>query len=174
MSRFRVVLVEPEIPSNTGNIGRTCVATGTRLELVGPLGFEISSSQLKRAGLDYWPHLDWKYYFSWEEWKKQCPRNSRIWFFSTKGNQSLYNSTFQPEDVLVFGRETGGLGEKILSKYKKQILKIPMSDQTRSLNLSNAVAIALYEALRQTPRFFKKSYHLNNRPDLKQKVDILG
>ena len=153
MSRFRIVLVEPEIPSNTGNIGRTCVATGTRLDLIGPLGFEISSPQLKRAGLDYWPHLNWKYYPSWKEWEKQHSEDSRMWFFSTKGTQSLYNSTFQPEDVLIFGRETGGLGEKILNKYKKQILKIPMSDQTRSLNLSNAAAIALYEALRQTDSF---------------------
>ncbi len=153
MSDFRVVLVEPEIPSNTGNIGRTCVATGTRLELVGPLGFEISSSQLKRAGLDYWPHLDWKYYSSWEKWEKKYAKNSRLWFFSTKGARSLYNSIFQPEDVLIFGRETGGLGEKILNKYKKQTIAVPMTNQTRSLNLSNTVAVALYEALRQTDAF---------------------
>ncbi|MCY4512227.1 MAG: tRNA (cytidine(34)-2'-O)-methyltransferase [Bdellovibrionales bacterium] len=154
-NNFRVVLVEPEIPSNTGNIGRTCVATGTRLELVGPLGFKISSSRLKRAGLDYWPLLDWKYYASWAIWEKQHPENSRAWFFSTKGQDSLYNATFKPGDVLVFGRETGGLGKEILNKYKKQTLAIPMSDQTRSLNLSNAVAITLYEALRQTKSFSK-------------------
>ena len=161
MSHFRVVLVEPEIPANTGNIGRTCVATAARLELVGPLGFEISSAQLKRAGLDYWPRLNWKYYPNWKSWKNQCPKNSRIWFFSTKGSHSLYDVTFQPKDTLVFGRETGGLGEKVLKKYTNQTVVIPMPGKTRSLNLSNAVSVALYEALRQT-RVFAKNFSIQS------------
>ena len=150
MSGFQIVLVEPEIPSNTGNIGRTAVATETRLDLVGPLGFEISSSQLKRAGLDYWPHLKWKYHPNWVAWKNQCPKKSRVWCFSTKGQHSLYDCKFLPEDVLVFGRETSGLGETILKEYSERTVFIPMPGPVRSLNLSNAVAVVLYEALRQT------------------------
>ena len=152
MSNFRIVLVRPEIPSNTGNIGRTCVAVGATLDLVGPLGFEISSPHLKRAGLDYWPRLSWNYYTDWDHWKSRFPEK-RSWFFSTKGCHSLYNVTFHPGDALVFGRETGGLGEKILNKHREQTVVIPMPGQVRSLNLANSTAVALYEALRQTGAF---------------------
>lgn len=152
MSGFRIVLVEPEIPSNTGNIGRTVVATAASLDLVGPLGFKISSSQLKRAGLDYWPRLKWKYYTNWATWKNQCPKENRLWFFSTKGRHSLYDCKFLSGDVLIFGKETSGLKKDILKEHHERTVAIPMAGPVRSLNLANAVAVALYEALRQNKK----------------------
>ena len=151
---MNVVLVEPEIPSNTGNIGRTCVATNTPLHLVGPLGFHIDDKQLKRAGLDYWPHLNYKLYKSWQDWKIKHLNLKRVWFFSTKGQFSLYETRFAVGDFLVFGSETKGLPLNCLKEYRNRTLFIPMrSSSTRSLNLANTVAITLYEALRQVKGF---------------------
>ena len=145
---FKVALIEPEIPSNTGNIGRTCVAAESELQLVGPLGFQITDKNLKRAGLDYWPHLKYKCYKNFKEWEKQEPLE-RAWFFSTKGRNSLYGCPFQKGDLLVFGKETKGLGPEILKRFKKQTVFIPFTGKVRSLNLSNVVAVALFEALRR-------------------------
>ena len=150
MKPFKVVLVEPEIPSNTGNIGRTCVATSSILHLVKPLGFEISDKQLRRAGLDYWTHLNYKIYENWTDWQTENPINKRVWFLSTKAKQSLYDVDIHLGDTFVFGKETKGLDENLLFQYEKQALKIPFSGPVRSLNLANAVSITLFEALRQT------------------------
>ena len=147
-SNFKVALIEPEIPSNTGNIGRTCVATNSELQLVGPLGFQITDKNLKRAGLDYWTHLKYKYYENLKEWESK-EQLTRAWFFSTKGENLLYDCPIQKEDILVFGKETKGLSQNLLSTYKNQTVRIPFTGKVRSLNLSNAVAIALFEASRQ-------------------------
>ena len=149
MTNFKVVLVQPEIPSNTGNIGRTCVATRSELHLVGPLGFEISDKRLKRAGLDYWPYLKYKEHKNFENWQAENPISSRTWFFSTKAHKILYDVSFKAGDTFVFGRETKGLDEEILSQYKEQALLIPFVGQVRSLNLANAVSVALFEGFRQ-------------------------
>ena len=145
---FKLALIEPEIPSNTGNIGRTCVAANSELQLVGPLGFKITNSKLKRAGLDYWPLLKYTYYENLEEWKKREDM-SRAWFFSAKGGQSLYDCHIHIGDILVFGKETKGLSPDLLESYPQQTVLIPFPGKVRSLNLSNAVAIALFEALKQ-------------------------
>jgi len=148
LSLFKVALIEPEIPSNTGNIGRTCVAAQIPLELIGPLGFKLTDKYLKRAGLDYWDHLNYSYTPSWREWlSKQNP--NKLWLFSVKGKKSLYNCSFQPGETLVFGKETKGLPEELLSQMPKKIVRIPFQGKARSLNLSNVVAIAVFEALRQ-------------------------
>lgn len=146
---FNVVLVEPEIPNNTGNIGRTCVATEAHLHLVGPLGFEISDRQLKRAGLDYWPHLQWTYHENWEAWWSQVTNSSRVFFFSTKAQQPYFSHKFAAGDWLVFGKETRGLPESLLARYATQALTIPMFGPVRSLNLANSVAVTLFEGIRQ-------------------------
>ncbi len=146
---FQVVLVEPEIPSNTGNIGRTCAASNSGLHLVAPLGFEISDRRLKRAGLDYWPLLKYRIYESFRQWEAVRPPAPQTLFFSTKGKRSLYEIKIQPGAALVFGRETGGLGGEILAQYKKQTVAIPFPGPVRSLNLANAAAVAVFEALRQ-------------------------
>ncbi len=147
---FHVVLVEPEIPNNTGNIGRTCVATKSSLHLVEPLGFDISNKQLRRAGLDYWPHLTWKMYSSWQNCKKAISSPpDRIFYFSTKGQRSIYDSSFRKGDWFVFGKETKGLGDQMLKENREQTVALPMLGAVRSLNLANAVAITLYEGLRQ-------------------------
>ena len=151
---LQVVLVEPEIPPNTGNIARTCAATGTRLHLVHPLGFEISDKQVKRAGLDYWPHVDLHEHASLEECLHATGGGQRAWYLSKKADRSLYDVEFQPGDTLVFGPETRGLPEPLLEKAGANALRIPMrGDAVRSLNLGNAVAVTLYEALRQTGGF---------------------
>ena len=146
---FNIVLVEPEIPQNTGNIGRTCVATNCDLHLVGKLGFEINDKNLKRAGLDYWPHLRWKQHTSWEEWWSQVPDPRRVFFFSTKVKKLYTQEPFQQGDWLVFGQETKGLSPQILQKFPEQCLRIPQPGPVRSLNLATAVAIAAYEGIRQ-------------------------
>lgn len=145
---FKVVLIEPAIPSNTGNIGRTCVAFNSRLELVGPLGFEITDKRLKRAGLDYWPDLTYTVYKNFKEWDSQAQLD-RAWFFSTKGRQSLYDCQIQIGDTLVFGKEDKGLPQSLLNRFPRQTVKIPFPGKVRSLNLSNATAIALFESFRQ-------------------------
>jgi tRNA (cytidine/uridine-2'-O-)-methyltransferase len=147
---LHVVLVEPEIPPNTGNIARLCAATCTRLHLVGPLGFSLDEKHLKRAGMDYWNLLDYQTYESWDAFAPLL-EGKNFYLLSTKVTHSCYEITFRDEDYLIFGRESKGLGETLLARYAQQCLTIPMSQpQARSLNLSSSVAIVLYEALRQT------------------------
>ena len=146
---FNIVLVEPEIPQNAGNIARTCAATRTRLHMIRPLGFEVSDKYLKRAGLDYWNLVEICYYDSFDELKEKYP-DGRFFYFTTKGRNIHSDASFQDGDFLVFGKETKGLPEELLLKHKGECLRIPMFSQARSLNLSNSVAIALYEAIRQT------------------------
>ena len=146
---LHIVLVEPEIPQNCGNIARTCAATGSCLHLVEPLGFDVSEKAVKRAGLDYWHLVDISYYDSFEELQAKYPDN-RFFYFTTKGRHRHSDVAFQDGDFLVFGKETKGLPEELLMKNEKTCLRIPMFSEARSLNLGNSVAIALYEALRQT------------------------
>ena len=145
---MHIVLVEPEIPSNTGNIARTCAATGCVLHLVHPLGFSIDDRQLKRAGLDYWHLLDVREYQSIHEiWDKHP--EGRFFYASTKGGQWYADVTYGPDDFLVFGKETKGLPRELLESRKSEVVRIPIREDARSLNLSNAVAIVVFEALRQ-------------------------
>lgn len=146
---FNVVLIQPEIPQNTGNIGRTCVGYHSSLHLVGPLGFEISDRQLKRAGLDYWPHLEWVEYLNWTEWWETVSDKSRVFFLSTKAERPIYEIEFQVGDWLVFGCETRGLKEEIITTFAAQTYQIPMRGSIRSLNLATSVAVVLYEGVRQ-------------------------
>lgn len=147
--KLNVVLVEPEIPQNTGNISRTCAITNSSLYLVRPLGFEITDKQLKRAGLDYWQYLDVHYVDSLDELIAKYYNGSNFHFLSTKGKKVYCNQTFKDGDFLVFGKESHGLPEPLLEKHYNETLRIPMFGKLRSLNLSNSVAIVLYEALRQ-------------------------
>lgn len=146
---FNIVLVEPEIPNNTGNIGRTCLGTGCKLHLIDPLGFEISDTKLKRAGLDYWEKLNWSRHANFGDWQRSVPDLKRAFFFSKKVTRPYYDVQFRPGDWLVFGKETKGLSDEILDQHGAQAVQIPMYGPIRSLNLSNAVAVAVYEALRQ-------------------------
>jgi tRNA (cytidine/uridine-2'-O-)-methyltransferase len=146
---FHIVLVEPEIPANTGNISRTCAATGTFLHLVRPLGFSTDDKVLKRAGLDYWDSVKLSYHDSFQEVKALFPQ-ARFFFATTKASQYYNDFTFQDGDFFVFGKETAGLPKELLQTNAETCLKLPMSDAVRSLNLSNSAAILLYEALRQT------------------------
>ena len=146
---FNIVLVEPEIPQNTGNIVRTCAATGCRLHLVRPLGFEVSDKYLKRAGLDYWQYADITYWDSFKE-LENANAGATFYFFTTKGRTRHCDAEFKEGDFLVFGKETKGLPEELLIEHPSACLRIPMIGELRSLNLSNSVAIAVYEALRQT------------------------
>lgn len=146
---FNIVLVNPEIPPNTGNISRTCAVTGTRLHLVRPFGFEISDRTLKRAGLDYWKDLDVHYYDSFEELEAAYPQG-RFFLTSTHARRSYADVEYRDGDFIVFGRETAGLGPELLERRKQDTIRIPMLPEQRSLNLSNSAAIVLYEALRQT------------------------
>ena len=149
---FNVVLLEPEIPPNTGNIARLCAATGTRLHLIEPLGFSLDEKQLKRAGMDYWEQVDWK---TWPDWKTFAAQQNtqRFFLLSTKSKVSYTSAKFQDGDFLVFGRETKGLPESLLASHPEKCLTIPMlNPAARSLNLSTSAAIVLYEALRQTER----------------------
>lgn len=145
---YNIVIVEPEIPQNTGNIVRTCVATGCALHLVRPLGFSTDDRYLKRAGLDYWSEAKISYYDSFEELLEKFP-DGTFWYFTTKGLKVYSEAPFHDGDFLVFGKETRGLPESLLKANREQCLRIPMVGDTRSLNLSNSVAIAVYEALRQ-------------------------
>lgn len=145
---FNIVLVEPEIPQNTGNISRTCAVTGCRLHLVRPLGFSVDDRQLKRAGLDYWKDLEIFYYDSFEEVEDKHP-GARFHLFSTHAEKNYAEAEYREGDFLVFGKETAGLGEGILSSRRDRTVRIPMRPNERSLNLSNSAAIAVYEAFRQ-------------------------
>ena len=147
---FRIVLIEPEIPQNTGNIGRTCVATNCELHLVGKMGFEINDTNLKRAGLDYWPHLSWHRHATFEDWWKLVEDPSRAWFFTTKTKRTYFEPQYQSGDWLVFGKETKGLDPDLLAAHPAQTVTIPMiGEGARSLNLATSVAIAAYEGVRQ-------------------------
>ncbi len=145
---FNIVLVEPEIPQNTGNIARTCAATGAKLHLVRPMGFEITDKHLKRAGLDYWHLLDVKYYDDINHFFKENA-GGNFYYSTTKAVNKHTDVSYSDGDYLVFGKETKGLDEALLHDNKEKCIRIPMIDEARSLNLSNAVAIVLYEAMRQ-------------------------
>jgi tRNA (cytidine/uridine-2'-O-)-methyltransferase len=145
---FNVVLIEPEIPPNTGNIGRLCLATGSTLHLVKPLGFSIDDRTLLRAGLDYWKEVDVQLWDSFEDLRRAQQPDVRLFFLTTKSDRAYSDLCFQPGDFLVFGRETKGLPEALLAAHAEQLLTIPMKG-TRSLNLATAVAIVLFEAMRQ-------------------------
>ena len=145
---FNVVLVEPEIPPNTGNIGRLCLATQSTLHLIKPLGFSLDDPHLKRAGLDYWDEVNVRLWNSFDNLQRAQPRNTRYFFLTTKTKRAYYDVTFRPDDFLVFGRETKGLPESLLAANIDNCITIPMHG-TRSLNLATAVAIVLFEAVRQ-------------------------
>ena len=145
---MNIVLHEPEIPANTGNIGRTCVATGTALHLIEPLGFLINEKQLKRAGMDYWKEIDLHVYVNWQEFLEKNP-GARLVMASTKGRILYTDFSYRPDDFLVFGKESAGIPEEILKEYPDTTVRIPMLPDIRSLNLSNSAAIVLFEALRQ-------------------------
>ena len=146
---FNIVLFQPEIPTNTGNIGRICVASQCHLHLVGPLGFSIDEKQVRRAGLDYWVHLNYTYYTSYEEFLQKNPVLDQLSFLSTKTAQVIYDKEYKKGDWLMFGPETRGLPEEIWRSRAAQSYKIPMIGPTRSLNLANAVSIVTFEGLRQ-------------------------
>jgi len=146
---FHLVLVAPEIPANTGNIARTCLATGAHLHLIKPLGFQIDDRSLLRAGLDYWKEVQVRVWESLEEFLASQPAESRNFYLTTKTQAPYYQAKFLPGDTFIFGRETKGLPESLLAANSERCLTIPMSNQTRSLNLSVSVGIVLYEAIRQ-------------------------
>lgn len=145
---LNIVLFEPEMPANTGNIGRTCVATNTRLHLIEPLGFRINDKMLKRAGLDYWDKLDVTIYDNFQDFLDKNP-DARIYMATTKAARSYSDVAYEDDCYIMFGKESAGIPEDILQKYPETCVRIPMWGEIRSLNLSNAVAIVLYEALKQ-------------------------
>ena len=145
---MNIVLHQPEIPANTGNIGRTCVATGTALHLIEPLGFRLDEKAIKRAGMDYWEHLDVHNYINYEDFLEKNP-GVKIWYATTKAKNCYTDVKFGPNDFIMFGKESAGIPEEILVENEENCIRIPMGPKIRSLNLSNSVAIVLYEALRQ-------------------------
>lgn len=145
---MNIILHQPEIPANTGNIGRTCAATGTGLHLIEPLGFRLTEKDLKRAGMDYWDQLDVTRYMNFNELKASHP-DAKIWMVTTKAHRTYTEVSYSPGDFLMFGKESGGIPEELLVEYEETCIRIPMLPHLRSLNLSNSVAIVLYEALRQ-------------------------
>lgn len=145
---LNIVLHEPEIPANTGNIGRTCVATNTRLHLIEPLGFKLNEKALKRAGMDYWKELDVRTYIDFEDFKQQNP-GAKIYMATTKAPKVYTEVSYEPDCYIMFGKESAGIPEEILVEYRENCVRIPMVGEIRSLNLGNSVAILLYEALRQ-------------------------
>jgi tRNA (cytidine/uridine-2'-O-)-methyltransferase len=148
--RFNIVLVEPEIPQNTGSIGRLCLATGSTLHLVEPLGFDISEAAVRRAGLDYWEHLDLRTHSSIEAFFESLPKGAPMAFLSKKAGRTHYEHRFAPGSYLFFGKETAGLPDWILNRYAADTVRIPMFDaRVRSLNLATAVGIVVYEGIRQ-------------------------
>ena len=148
---MHIVLHQPEIPANTGNIGRTCVATGTSLHLIEPLGFRLSEKEIKRAGMDYWEKLDVSRYMNYDTFLEEYRRHTgvRLWMATTKAKRSYTEVQFGPDDFIMFGKESAGIPEEILVEHEEDCIRIPMLPEIRSLNLSNSVAIVLYEALRQ-------------------------
>lgn len=150
--KMNIVLFQPEIPANTGNISRTCAITGVALHLIKPLGFDISEKAVRRAGLDYWDALDLYVYENWQDFLAKNP-GANIYLATTKGSVPYTEISYKPNDYLVFGRETAGLPEEIHREYPGHRIRIPMGREFRSLNLSNAAAVVLYEALRQNDFF---------------------
>ena len=148
MAKLNIVLFEPEIPANTGNIGRTCVATNTRLHLIEPLGFRLDEKSLKRAGMDYWSNLDVTTYINYEEFLEKNP-GAKIYMATTKAPNVYTEVSYEPDAYIMFGKESAGIPEEILVQHKEECIRIPMVGDIRSLNLSNSVSIVLYEALRQ-------------------------
>ena len=148
MAKLNIVLFEPEIPQNTGNIGRTCVATDTRLHLIEPLGFSLDEKALKRAGMDYWKDLDVTTYVNWEDFCEKNP-DAKIYMATTKGQHVYTEVNYEPDCYIMFGKESAGIPEEILVQHPDNCIRIPMLSEIRSLNLSNSVAVVLYEALRQ-------------------------
>ena len=147
---MHVVLLEPEIPPNTGNVARLCAATRSELHLIEPLGFNLDDTQLKRAGMDYWAHLVWHRWRNWDAFQKSLGGAAKLWFVESNGPRVYTQASFATDDYLVFGRETAGLPKALLQKYAEHWLRIPMfNEKARSLNLSNCVALVLFEALRQ-------------------------
>jgi tRNA (cytidine/uridine-2'-O-)-methyltransferase len=147
---MNIVLVEPEIPPNTGNVARLCAATKTPLHLIEPLGFKLDDKQLKRAGMDYWRQVEWRRWANWNVFFAQVRPKARLWCVESNGPRHYAEVSYAPEDYLVFGRETAGLPERLLVEHAQTWVRIPMFNrEARSLNLSNCVALVLYEALRQ-------------------------
>ena len=145
---LNIVLLEPEIPANTGNIGRTCVAAGAKLHLIEPMGFQINEKQVKRAGLDYWDKLDYTIYDSYPDFLEKNP-GAKIYMATTKAPKVYTEVNYEPDCYIMFGKESAGIPEEILVDHKEDCVRIPMVGDIRSLNLGNSVAIVLYEALRQ-------------------------
>ena len=145
---MHIILHQPEIPGNTGNIGRTCVATGTSLHLIEPLGFRLDEKSIRRAGMDYWKDLDVTRYMNFEEFMKKNP-DAKIWMATTKAKHTYTEVPYTPDDYIMFGKESAGIPEELLVEHEESCIRIPMLPAIRSLNLSNAVSIVLYEALRQ-------------------------
>lgn len=145
---LNIVLLEPEIPANTGNIGRTCVATNTRLHLIEPLGFRLDEKSLKRAGMDYWKDLDVTTYINYEDFLAKNP-GAKIYMATTKAQKIYTEISYEPDCYIMFGKESAGIPEEILVEHKEDCVRIPMVGDIRSLNLGNSVAVVLYEALRQ-------------------------
>ncbi|MCL2253176.1 MAG: tRNA (cytidine(34)-2'-O)-methyltransferase [Lachnospiraceae bacterium] len=145
---MNIILHEPEIPANTGNIGRTCMATGSSLHLIEPLGFRLSEKELRRAGMDYWQDISVSTYLNFADFKEKNPR-AKIWMATTKARYVYTDVTYSADDFIMFGKESAGIPEEILLDYKETCIRIPMLPKTRSLNLANSVAVVVYEALRQ-------------------------
>ena len=163
---LNIVLVEPEIPQNTGNIARTCAATGSRLHIVKPMGFEIDDKKLNRAGLDYWYLLDITYYENLRDFLNKNPHSDKFHFFTTKAAKNHCDVHYSKGDYLIFGKETAGLPESLISDNYDRCVRLPMRDEARSLNLSNTVAVGVYEALRQIGfDGLCESGHLTGRQD---------
>ena len=155
---MNIVLVEPEIPPNTGNVARLCAATKTTLHLIEPFGFKLDDAQLKRAGMDYWQHVEWHRWPNWQAFEEKLLANARLWYVESGGPKIYTEAKFSADDYLVFGRETAGLPKQLLEQNRDGWLRIPMfNEKSRSLNLSNCAALVLFEALRQ--QGFKGEVH---------------
>ena len=171
---MHIVLVNPEIPQNTGNIARTCAATGAKLHLIKPLGFELSDKYLKRAGLDYWHMMTLEIHESWDDFCEKYP-DARLHLATTKAPHDYCGVAYADEDFLVFGRETKGLDEELLAHNYEKCIRIPMMPEARSLNLSNSVAIVLYEALRQQdfPKLAAAGHLHHTKPEGEEWADYI-